>query len=203
MNLEEFHQKYAGVSAHTKIKIRCDHCGDEFEVLKTRAQQTIAQRGMYLDRSCGQKLKHASKPVTQTTKNRIGKGVHEARFKKLISDIETHVGMERVLDWELDMEENWKSGVLWTLEKMSSGEIVIIANYFDWLPKGKVWCFKEIDELEGPIAASCPLRFLKRVPVVNEVWRGWVMEFHEANPGFKPKLPKILSKWLKTTAEDY
>lgn len=196
MNLSQFHEKYADARSHDKIKINCDGCGRGFEPLKTRAQQTITKRGQYLCPSCGQAAKHAAKPVTEKTKAKIAKGVHEARFKKLIADLESQVGRERVLAWDLVMDANWKGGVLWTVETLRNGRKTIIANYFDWYPKIKAWCFKEIDEVEGPVAVNCPVSFLKKAPETDPAWRKRVRAFHQ-QAGAKPPMPKIVEDWLK------
>lgn len=198
MNLIEFHEKYAKARSHDKIKIRCDMCGEKFEVLKTRAQQTIAKRGMYIDRSCGQRLKHARKPVTNKTKNKIAKGVHESRFKKLIADLENHITMDKVLDWDVMMEANWEGGILWTVEKMSTGEKVIIANIFDWYPSVKSWCFKEISEMEGLVAINCPTRFLRKAPVIHESWRKRVRKYNRQVKDDKPPAPQIIEEWISS-----
>jgi hypothetical protein len=202
MNLAEFHKKYADVRSHGKIKIACDGCENEFEPLKTRAQQTIIKRGRYLCPSCGQIAKHAANPVAQKTKDKIAKGVHESRFKKLIIDLAAQIGLKTVLDYDLWMDANWNGGVLWTLEKMKNGEKVIIANYFDWYSKSKVWLFKEIYEDMGPIAICCPLRFLENAtatePVsMGEWWRDRVREYHKSGGSSKPIMPDIIEEWLK------
>jgi hypothetical protein len=151
---------------------------------------------MYIDRSCGQRLKHAQKPVTKRTKNKIAKAVHESRFKKLIADLEAHIAMESVLDWDVVMESNWTGGVLWAVEQMSTGEKIIVANFFDWYPKMKTWCFKEIDEMEGLVAVNCPVRFFRQAPVVHEPWRKRVREYHKLVKNTKPTMPQIIEEWV-------
>jgi hypothetical protein len=142
--------------------------------------------------------KHQQNPVTQKTKDKIAKGVHEARFKKLISDIESHICLKSCLDWDLYLDHNWKGGVLWIIERTSTGEEIIIANYFDWYPKHKAWCFKEICEMEGPVAICCPLRFLEKTKPIDETWRQQVKDYHKLFTN--PKIPKIIEDWTKQTA---
>jgi hypothetical protein len=202
MNLQEFCQKYEGIGSHARISIKCDgDCGNTFTPLKTRAQQTIGKRGQYLCRSCGQKAKHAREPVSETTKEKIGQGVHEARYKKLIEDVEDHIKMDNVLDWELVLLGDEDEGVLWTIEVQRDGAKLIIANLFNWHPSFKSWMFKDVCEMEGPVAVCCPLRLLNNSDPFSLWWRERVFRFNEStgldNYMSLPPMPQIVREWIE------
>ena len=75
MNLKEFEEMYSGILSHDKIKIICNKCSIERDVLKTRAKQTIKKNGVYLCHSCGQSNRHSLNPMSEEVKNKISQGV--------------------------------------------------------------------------------------------------------------------------------
>jgi hypothetical protein len=195
MDLQKFQHEYAKFGSHDHIKINCDRCGNEFGPLKTRAQQTIKKNGKYLCRSCGQIEKHASSPPTSETKEKIGKGVHEHRFLRLIEELEPMVGSNKIKDWEIFIEENGKEGILWAVQPTKNHGDIIVLHLFFWIPSSKIWCWKEIDEMEGPVAVCCPLRFFQKTSTVDSTWRKAVREFWKENE--VATLPQVISDWVK------
>lgn len=93
------------------------------------------------------------------------------------------------------------SGVLWTVwerTKVDSDGNVLLTHRFigcDLLrchnEEGEmVWAYKDMDESVFPYTFSCPLSYLKMVPVANEKWRESVREYHAAHAERRKKRRK-------------
>lgn len=60
--------------------------------------------------------------------------------------------------------------------------------------RGGEWGYKDMEESMNPCYYSCPLGYLKLVPVASEKWREGVREYHEARTlKFKP----VVGMYLK------
>jgi len=74
-----------------------------------------------------------------------------------------------------------RGNVLWSVWEVylqSTGQI----RHFiacDLMQKSGGWGYKDLSEIEHPMYFSCPLKYLKMVPVACQVWRNGVKEWHE------------------------
>ena len=68
------------------------------------------------------------------------------------------------------------SGVVWSVWQHENGKYIRcdLVRY-----QGGQWGHKPMDESVGPCYYSCPLSYLKMVPVRNEKWREKVRNYHK------------------------
>ncbi len=97
--------------------------------------------------------------------------------------VSSHTGYTNVVD---TLKYVVRGNVVWTVKQCSqdTGDIVYTKNpfivcYLLGKQKDYGWGYKDIEESMGPFYYSCPLSFLKDVPVTNQGWRDNVVKYRE------------------------
>lgn len=70
-----------------------------------------------------------------------------------------------------------KGNHLWQIEeRVETGEKIIVLYLLS--KQGRYYGYKDMTESMGPYYYTCPISFLREVPVANAEWREKVVEFH-------------------------
>ena len=86
-------------------------------------------------------------------------------------------------------DHSLRGNQLWMIVKRQDKE-PIIALYL-LASQGGCWGYTDMAEEDHPYYYSCPLNFLKKVPVMNQSWRDKVKEFHAQKAASRTARPKV------------
>jgi len=93
------------------------------------------------------------------------------------------------------LEYKCVGGVLWTVWSISDESTGMVKDTFigcDLLQRfGRGWGYKDMAESMHPFAYSCPLHFLKMVPVACQEWRNEVIQWHQEQEERKERLAAL------------
>jgi hypothetical protein len=96
--------------------------------------------------------------------------VHPCKKADIIKDCLNSVALNLI-------KKSIQGNELWAIWERRDGIKFIVVYLLD--NRNGRWGYKEIAESEDPYYYKCPLSFLKLVPVVNQVWRDGVIEYHK------------------------
>jgi len=86
------------------------------------------------------------------------------------------------------IESSVRGDNLWMIVEKFQEDPIILLYLLD--KQDGCWGYKSIAEVENPFYFSCPLSYLAKVPVKNQVWRDQVREFHNQRSAERAARPK-------------
>lgn len=101
----------------------------------------------------------------------------EENDRRVMSFIQNHYDERESVLWHV-IRVTAKKPIYFRGEKLRTGECGFLITC-DLLEQGeKGWGYKCLTELDEPCFYSCPLEYLKKVPVASDAWRKKVREYH-------------------------
>jgi hypothetical protein len=82
--------------------------------------------------------------------------------------------------WET-LRHSLRGNVLWTIVRWTNkktGKVMKVISCHLLQKSENTWGYKSLDEAMGPFYYTCPVSYLKEVPVANQEWRDQVLEHH-------------------------